>query len=122
MNLNYQFAQATTGSAVTKYFVAPYPCKLESAVIVPEDSLAASGSNYITLTVLGNDLSSAVVTQTTQSSAFSADTPIECTISDVISAELAQGEIFKITSAATGTLANAADYTVMLYFVPARSV
>lgn len=125
MVVNFLFSQGTTGSASTQYFVAPYGCKLESVELVPADALAANDTNFITFKVIANDLSTEIVNQTTEATggaAFAADTKQSLVIDDAIASELAEGELFKLTSTADGTLANAADYTVVLYFTAARSV
>lgn len=118
-----QIAQATTGAEIV-YVPVPFASNLISIKLVAGVTLAANGTNHLTVSVLAADGATSLASRTTNSGAsgttLTAGTVEGLTISNFNDSGLAAGEAYKITTAVGGTLANATDLVLMFEFQAAR--
>ena len=120
-----KIAQATTG-AVTNYVPVPLGLNLQSITLVGNITLAANGTNHLTINVLAADGATALASRTTNSGAsgttLTAGTVEGLAVTNFDASGLAANEAYKITTAIGGTLANATEFVLMFEFAAARSV
>lgn len=118
-------AQATTG-AVVSFVPVPFPCRLVSITLVGNITLAADGTNHLTITVKAADGATALASRTTNSGAsgttLTAGTVEGLAITNFDDSGLTANQAYKIETAVGGTLANATDFTLVFEFEAARSV
>ena len=118
-------AQATTG-AVVSFVPVPFACRLVSITLVGNITLAANGTNHLTITVKAADGATTLAGRTTNSGAsgttLTAGTVEGLTITNFDDSGLTANQAYKIETAVGGTLANATDFTLVFEFEAARSV
>tara|TARA_Y100000114_G_scaffold155662_1_gene180411 strand:+ start:766 stop:1149 length:384 start_codon:yes stop_codon:yes gene_type:complete len=120
-------AQATTG-AVVSFVPVPFACRLVSITLVGNITLAANGTNHLTITVKAADGATALASRTTNSGGGAGGTTLTAgtveglAITNFDDSGLTANQAYKIETAVGGTLANATDFTLVFEFEAARSV
>tara|TARA_R100001460_G_scaffold29664_3_gene58985 strand:+ start:220 stop:597 length:378 start_codon:yes stop_codon:yes gene_type:complete len=118
-------AQATTG-AVVSFVPVPFACRLVSITLVSNITLAANGTNHLTITVKAADGATTLASRTTNSGSsgttLTAGTVEGLAITNFDDSGLTANQAYKIETAVGGTLANATDFTLVFEFEAARSV